>query len=523
MDKSLVSRFVVIVVVVALAALWAYPPEEKISLGLDLQGGMHMVLQVETDDAIRAETDNTIDGVQSDLEEEGIEGIGVDRTSDATFEISGVPVDRDDFVEDEIIERYHPGWTMRRLGDRLQFELTSGEAKNIRELAVNQARETIRNRIDQFGVAEPIIHDEGLGSNRIVVQLPGVDDPDRIRRLIKNTAFLEFRLVKASSATYATEQAAVDANRGADGDQHEVMREDLRDENKNIVGQQYWLLEKKRVITGRDLKTARPTSGQFGEPEVSFILTSEGGKKFGDVTGESVGRRLAIVLDQAVISAPNIQSRITDQGVITGSFTVQEVQDLVTVLRSGALPAGLTNLTERTVGPTLGQDSIDKGSKAGLIGFVLVILTMLIVYKLTGVNAVLALVLNIVLVFGVLSMFGATLTLPGIAGIVLTIGMAVDANVLIFERIREELRSGRTVKSAIVAGFGKALSSIVDANATTMIAAIFLFMFGTGPIRGFAVTLSVGILASLFTAVFISRWLFDFQTSRRQRIDKLSI
>ena len=523
MDKSLVSRFVVIVVVVALAALWAYPPEEKISLGLDLQGGMHMVLQVETDDAIKAETDNTIDGVLRDLEEAGVENVEVDRTGPSAFELTGVPADRDDFVEDEIIERYHPGWTMRRLGERLQFELSSAEAKNIRELAVNQARETIRNRVDAFGVAEPIIHDEGLGSNRIVVQLPGVDDPDRIRRLIKNTAFLEFRLTRANSGTYNTEQAAVDANRGADADQYEVMQEDLRDENKNIVGQRYWLLEKRRVITGRDLKTARPSSGEFNEPTVSFILTSEGGKKFGDVTGENIGRGLAIVLDGKVISAPTIQDRITDQGVIHGSFTVQEVQDLVTVLRSGALPAGLTNLTERTVGPTLGQDSIDKGSKAGMIGFTLVIITMLIVYKLTGINAVLALLLNIVLVFGVLSMFGATLTLPGIAGIVLTIGMAVDANVLIFERIREELRSGRTVKSAIVAGFQKALSSIVDANATTMIAAIFLFMFGTGPIRGFAVTLSVGILASLFTAVFISRWLFDFNTSRRARIDKLSI
>ncbi len=523
MDRSLGSRLLIILFVVGMAAFWAYPPEEKIHLGLDLQGGMHMVLQVETDDAIRAETDNTIDGIQRELEEEGLEDFEFDRTSDATFDLKGVPADRDDFVEDEILDRYHPGWTMRRLGDRLQFELTSAETKNIRELAVNQARETIRNRVDAFGVAEPVIHDEGLGSNRIVVQLPGVDDPDRIRRLIKNTAFLEFRLVKSGSGTYNTEQQAADANRGAEGDQHEAMQEDLRDENKNIVGQRYWLLEKRRVITGRDLKTARASSGEFNEPTVTFILTSEGGKRFGDVTGENIGRGLAIVLDGKVISAPTIQDRITDQGVIHGSFTIQEVQDLVTVLRSGALPAGLTNLTERTVGPSLGQDSIDKSSKAGLLGFVLVILTMLVVYKRTGINAVLALLLNIVIVFGVLSMFGATLTLPGIAGIVLTIGMAVDANVLIFERIREELRSGRTVKSAIVAGFGKALSSIVDANATTMIAAIFLFMFGTGPIRGFAVTLSVGILASLFTAVFISRWLFDFFTSRRQRIDQLSI
>ncbi len=523
MDRSLISRLIVILVVVGMAALWAYPPKEKIKLGLDLRGGMHMVLQVETDDAIRAETDNAIDGIQRDLEEADITDAVVERTGDSSFDITGVPADRDNFVEDEVLDRYYVGWGMRRLGDRLQFELTSQEAKNIRELAVNQARETIRNRVDAFGVAEPIIHEEGLGSNRIVVQLPGVDDPDRIRNLIKNTAFLEFRLVKANTGRYGSEQEAVAAGRGADEAQHEVMREDQRDENKNLIGQQYWLLEKRRVITGRDLKTARISSGEFNEPTVSFILTNEGGKKFGEITSNNIGRGLAIVLDGNVISAPTIQDRITDQGVIHGNFSIQEVQDLVTVLRSGALPAGLTNLEERSVGPTLGLDSIKKGQKAGLIGFMLVIVTMLVVYKLSGFIAVLALLLNIVIVFGVLSMFGATLTLPGIAGIVLTIGMAVDANVLIFERIREELRSGRTVKSAIVAGFGKALSSIVDANATTMIAAIFLFMFGTGPIRGFAVTLSVGIMASLFTAVFVGRWVFDLQTSRRSRIDKLSI
>ncbi|MEM7584427.1 MAG: protein translocase subunit SecD [Acidobacteriota bacterium] len=523
MNRSLVSRLIVILVIVGLAAIWAYPPKEQIKLGLDLRGGMHMVLQVNTSDAIRAETDNTIDGIQRDLEEAEITNAVVERTGDLTFDVTGVPQDRDDFLEDEILDRYYVGWSMRRIGDRLQFELSDQEAKNIRELAVNQARETIRNRVDAFGVAEPIIHEEGLGSDRIVVQLPGVDDPDRIRNLIKNTAFLEFRLTQENSGVFATEQQARDSIRGADESLHEVMVEELRDENRQSVGQQYWVLEKRRVITGRDLKTARISSGEFNEPNVSFILTSEGGKKFGDITSNSIGRNLAIVLDNNVISAPVIQARITDQGVITGNFTLQEVQDLVTVLRSGALPAGLTYLEERTVGPTLGLDSIQKGQKAGLIGFTAVILAMLVVYNLSGIIAVMALLLNVVLVFGVLSMFGATLTLPGIAGIVLTIGMAVDANVLIFERIREELRSGRTVKSAVVAGFQKALSSIVDANATTMIAAIFLFMFGTGPIRGFAVTLSVGILASLFTAVFVGRWMFDFKTSRRSRIDKLSI
>ena len=368
-----------------------------------------------------------------------------------------------------------------------------------------------------------MIHDEGLGSNRIVVQLPGVDDPERVKRLIKNTALLEFRLVAQGTRAFPTREALLSNFGGTLPANLEIMRQILRDENKLEIGSQYWAVETRQVIAGKDLRTAKIGSGQFQEPVVLFSLTSEAGRRFGEITGANVNRGLAIVLDGNVISAPNIQSRITSDGQITGDFTLQEVQDLVTTLRSGSLPARLTYLEERTVGPSLGRDSILKGRKAGLIGGGLVILTILLVYNLSGINAVLALLLNIVLVFGAISAFGATLTLPGIAGIVLTIGMAVDANVLIFERIREELRAGRTVKSAITTGFQKALSSILDANMTTMIAAIFLFMFGTGPIRGFAVTLSVGILASLFTAVFVSRWLFDLNTSRRQRVEKLSI
>ncbi|MGB6335276.1 MAG: protein translocase subunit SecD, partial [Thermoanaerobaculia bacterium] len=287
--------------------------------------------------------------------------------------------------------------------------------------------------------------------------------------------------------------------------------------------QQFYLVEKRPVITGRDLKNARPGLGEFNQPVVNFYLTFEGGKLFAEATAANVGRGLAIVLDGKVASAPNIRSRIGDSGIIEGSFTRQEVEDLSTVLRSGALPAGITYLEERTVGPALGQDSIEAGLKAGLIGLALVVVIMLVVYKGTGINAVVALILDIVILFGALAYFRATLTLPGIAGIVLTIGMAVDANVLIFERIREELRHGRTVKSAIDAGFGKALSSVMDANITTLIAALFLFQFGTGPIRGFAVTLSIGILASLFTAIFVSRWIFDLVLAGRKRVDRISI
>ncbi|MCP4659184.1 MAG: protein translocase subunit SecD [bacterium] len=523
MDRSLLIRAGIIVVVLALAAVYAYPPGD-INYGLDLQGGMHLVLRVETDDALRAETDKDIDQLLRELEDAEIAGVEIDRTGDMTFTALGVPSEHDAMIRGDIVSAYLPGWGYERLGNNLFFVMDQANVNEIRELAVRQALETIRNRIDAFGVTEPIVHREGIGGDRIVIQLPGVDDPERVKRLIKNTAFLEFRLVKENTSPAPSRQAVIDTYfNGVLPNDTEILLQKQYDENKNVIGEQFLAIEKRLVITGRDLRNARPTAGQFNEPTVQFTLTHEGGRKFGEVSGANVGRQLAIILDGIVISAPVLESRITTDGIIRGAFTTQEVQDLATVLRSGALPAGLTYLEERTVGPSLGQDSIDKGLSSGLIGGALVVLLMLAFYRLTGINAVTALGLNIVLVFGALAMFDATLTVPGIAGIVLTIGMAVDANVLVFERIKEELRAGRTVKSAIGAGFSKALSSILDANVTTMIAAMFLFIFGTGPIRGFAVTLSVGILASLFTAVFVSRWLFDFVNLRRQRVEKISI
>ncbi|MEM9558469.1 MAG: protein translocase subunit SecD [Acidobacteriota bacterium] len=520
MDRSLLTRGLSIVAVVALAAVSAWPPSEQINLGLDLQGGMHLVLQVETEDAVNAETENALDTFERELEGLDLQAT-LRQTGPRTFQASNLPQDRLGEIRDEIIEPYLPGWNETTSGGTISFSMQSAEETNIRQLAVNQARQTIRNRIDAFGVSEPIIHDEGLGSERIVVQLPGVDDPERVKELIKSTAFLELRLTVQGTGAAPSQQAALDSiPSSVDG---EVFVEEIRDDNKRKIGEQWWAVESRRVITGRDLRTASPRTGEFNEPVVGFTLTREGGRKFAEVTEANIGRGLAIVLDDKIMSVANIQERIRDQGVIHGDFSLEEVNDLVTVLRSGALPAGLTILEERTVGPSLGRDSIEKGEVAGLIGGGLVILLMLGVYRLTGVNAVLALSLNIVLVFGALAAFNATLTLPGIAGIVLTIGMAVDANVLIFERIREERRAGRTVKSAISAGFAKALSSILDANFTTLIAAMFLFMFGTGPIRGFAVTLSVGIFASVFTAVFISRWLFDLIYNRKGRVDEMSI
>lgn len=519
--SSLLYRGILILASMIIALVMVYPPKEKINLGLDLQGGMHLVLRVETADAIRAETDNAIDTVRRELESRAIP-FQLERTSDSAFALVGVPNDKDDEVREKIQKGYLPGWSLSRSNDRLSFTLDAAEENELRRSAVAQAQQTIRNRIDEFGVAEAVVTDQGIGSERIVIQLPGVDDPERVKGLIKSTAFLELRLVAAGTGPASTRQQLLDSL--PPGAQVDIFEEDLRQKgSKTVIGSQWWALEKERVITGRDLKTSRPTTGEFGEPAVSFVLTRDGGIRFGKVTGESIGRGLSIVLDGKVMSVATIQDRITDSGIIRGSFTSQEVQDLVTTLKSGALPAGLTVLEERTVGPSLGKDSIEAGWKSGLLGAALVVLAMLLVYNLAGFNAVAALALNILLIFAGLVMFHATLTLPGIAGIVLTIGMAVDANVLIFERIREEIRDGRTVKSSIIAGFEKALSAIMDGNLTTLIAAAFLFAFGTGPLRGFAVTLTIGIVASLFTAVFVSRWIFDAIYGRRAKVDSISI
>jgi preprotein translocase subunit SecD len=447
------------------------------------------------------------------------------RTSDTSFDVTGVPVDQDGVVG-KAANDYLPGWDWNRSGDRIAFKMDAANIKSIRELAVQQALQTIRNRVDEFGVSEPTIARQGLDSDRIVVQLPGVDDPERVKRLIKNTAFLEFRLVDfppSGTEGVDTREAVLQHYNGALPDTLEILPGDVRDRQGRSIGQRFYGVEKRRVITGRDLKNARPGMGQFNEPVVHFSLSAEGAQLFGKATGENVGRGLAIILDGKVVSAPRINSRITDSGVIEGRFTQKEVEDLSAVLRSGALPAGITYLEERTVGPSLGADSIRDGLRAGGVGAALVVLAMLIVYRGAGVNAVLALVVNLLLIFGALAWLGSTLTLPGIAGIVLTIGMAVDANVLVFERIKEELRAGRTVRSAIDAGFKHALTAIIDAHVAALIAALFLFQFGTGPVRGFAVTLSIGIIGTVFTAVVVSHWLFDVEHARKDRVDTISI
>jgi preprotein translocase subunit SecD len=523
MKGNLLWRGVLILAVLVIAAVLAFPLDEKINLGLDLQGGMHLVLQVHTEDALRAETDSDMDRIVQLAQEEGVTGLQPRRTADDTFEIAAPSPEALDKVANLAEENRYSGrdgrWQVASRGNgRIVYEMNEAEENAIRNSAVNQAKQTIDNRINAYGVAEPNI--AAADGYRILVQLPGVDDPERVRNLIKSTAFLEFRIVEQGPAS--DRQTLLAGYGGRLPENLEILEGDQRDASGADVGDQYYAVQKRRTVTGRDLKNARPSLGQFNRPIVQFMLTPTGSDAFGELTGNNVGRPMAIVLDGRIESVATIRSRITDEGVIEGDFTQQEVQDLSTVLKSGALPAGITTLEERTVGPSLGRDSIEKGILSGLVGTGLVVLYMLIIYNLSGLNAVAALALNLLLLLGGLAAFGASLTLPGIAGIILTIGMAVDANVLVFERIREELRAGRTVRSSIDQGFQKALSSIIDGNVTTLIAAAFLFQFGTGPIQGFAVTLFIGLVASMFTAVFVSRWLFDFILTR-WRIQRLSI
>jgi preprotein translocase subunit SecD len=483
------------------------------------------VLGVQTQDAVRAETDKDMEVLRREAESDGVGGLATSRLGDTSFELTGVGT-RVEAVEKTARDWLAAGWSWTRQGDRLVFTMRAANEKSIRDSAVTQALQTIRNRIDQFGVSEPTIARQGLDSDRIVVQLPGIDDPERVKRLIKNTAFLEFRLCEYpwNGLGAGSQEEILQHYGGKLPDDVEIFPEVRRDAaTGRVLSQTYYAVQKRRVVTGRDLRSAHPSQGQLGQPVVAFMFSADGARAFGEATGANIGRGLAIVLDGEIRSAPSINSRITDSGIIEGNFSQQEVQDLVTTLRSGALPAGIVYLEDRTVGPSLGQDSIEAGMKSGFLSMICVVLTMLIIYRLSGVNALLGLALNIVILFGALAYFGATLTLPGIAGTVLSIAMAVDANVLIFERIKEELLLGKKVRPAIAAGFDNALSSIMDSNITTLIAALFLFQFGTGPIRGFAVTLSIGILGTLFCSIFVSRWVFDLIYSRRPNALRISI
>ena len=492
---------------------------DPIHLGLDLQGGMHLVLGVDVNKAVESRVDTIIDQSEELLREQDIIYKRVERAQGDRVVITVYDEDAGRQV-DQLMKDSFPSLetlTVESVGGYLQknYRLSDNEIAAVEEYAIRQALETLRNRVDQFGVSEPTLQRQA--DNRILIQLPGVKDPQRAIDLLGKTARLEFKMVIED----ANPQDAVAGKLPPGG---QLLYERRGDARTGTFSETPIVVEGKTVLTGDLLSDANVRiDTRFNDPYVSIDFNAVGAKRFDQITAANVGRRMAIVLDDTVYSAPVIRERISGGSAqVSGSFTEQEATDLAIVLRAGSLPAPVNILENRTVGPSLGQDSINQGVLSVLIGGLLVVLAMLVYYKLSGLVANLVLVLNLLFIMAMLALFGATLTLPGIAGIVLTVGMAVDANVLIFERIREELRLGRTAKAALDAGYSKAFLTIVDANVTTLIAALVLFQFGTGPVKGFAVTLSVGIIASLFTAIFVSRVIFDFFLGRRA-IDRLSI
>jgi len=494
-------------------------PKEKIHLGLDLQGGMHLVLEVEADKAIEATVERITADLKDTLMDKRIRFRRLERTGSQNIVLE-LPDSASRMAFEKSLKDSYPDLEVVSTDnvegvERVSLGVKEKRKEEIRKLAVEQSLETIRNRVDQFGITEPEIVPQG--KDRILIQLPGIKDPGRAKNLIGKTALLEFKLVDE-------EHSLEEALKGNVPEGSFIAYGWKVDPESGRRQETPYLLKSKAMITGDALENAQvKISDRFGEPHVALKFNAHGAADFERITGENVKKRLAIVLDGVVHSAPTIQEKISGgQAQITGSFTMEEARDLAIVLRAGALPAPVKILEERTVGPSLGQDSIDMGLWSSIISGILVICFMIFYYKLSGIVADIALILNLVLLLGALAAFKATLTLPGIAGIVLTIGMAVDANVLIFERTREEIRTGKTPRAAIEAGYNKALLTILDSNVTTLVAALFLFGFGTGPIKGFAVTLTIGIIVSMFTAIFVTRILFDYFIWNR-KISSISI
>ncbi len=522
--KNFSWKLILVFVVIVAAVVYVLPtfepglwPHKQISLGLDLQGGMHLVLEVDTAKALEGQVERMTEEIREQLKKERLRNVTLNRI--AGNKMSAVIQDPQTLEKFNTILKTNFDFLKRsqRIDSGVStiiLEISEDEAENTKRLAVDQALETIRNRIDQFGVTEPDIRRQG--ENRILIQLPGIKNPDRAKDLIGRTALLEFKLVDDTHDVNEAVKGNVPAGR-------EVLYQVREDAQTGTITKVPFLLRKRTLLTGANLTDARVDFDQFNIPFVSINFDKKGARDFERITGDNVNKRLAIVLDDTVASAPVIQEKIAGgQARITGDFTLDEAKDLAIVLRAGALPAPVNVLEERTVGPSLGADSIRKGLISMLIGGVLVVLFMIVYYKGAGVIADIALILNIILIAGGLAAAKATLTLPGIAGIILTIGMAVDANVIIFERIREELALGRTARAAVDAGYNRATLTILDANVTTLIAAVVLFQFGTGPVKGFAVTLSLGVIASLFTALVLSRLIFDYILGSR-KVKTLSI
>ncbi len=523
--KNISWRWIVVLAVIAAAIVYTLPtfkpglwPHKKINLGLDLQGGMHLVLEVDAEKTVESAIDRIHQDLRSFMRKEHIANTRVESPKAAEITVH-VPEDQLEKFEALLDKQFRELRLASKSSDNgtvtMRFDLPEAETEHIKTMAVDQALETIRNRIDEFGVSEPDIRREG--EQRVLIQLPGITDTQRAKQLIGRTALLEFKLVDDAHDPRAAMEGGLPPGT-------ELLYEVETDPITHRTIKTPFLAALANAFDRRLPPDARvQIDSQYNEPYVSIEFDKKGAMIFERVTGENVKKRLAIVLDKKVYSAPVIQEKISGGSArITGNFTTEEAKDLAIVLRAGALPAPVNIIEERTVGPSLGSDSIRMGLISMLIGGLLVLVFMIVYYNFSGIIADLALMINIVLIAAGLAVFQATLTMPGIAGIILTIGMAVDANVLIFERIREEISLGKTALAALAAGYDRATLTILDANVTTLIAALVLFQFGTGPVKGFAVTLSLGVLSSLFTALVLTRAFFDYLLINR-KMKRLSI
>jgi preprotein translocase subunit SecD len=504
---------------------------KQIKLGLDLQGGTHLILQVQVQEAIAQETDTTVDRLTTLLRSKNIHYDEVRRVDDTHILVRNVDPAQLSQFRDFFTAQFNNVWDMApAAGDPTGYTLTlrPSAVAALQEQTMTQTLETIERRINALGLTEPTIQPRGgRNANEILVQLPGEGDPTRAKAVIQAGGQLELKLVE-DPATYTSQTEALSRHGGILPPGTEIVpgRSETRNATGGIdTGETWYVLSRAAAVTGRDLRSAVENRNNTNPSlwQVNFTLSPEAAKRFGPFTQQNIGRQMAIVLDHRVISAPTIQGKIEDSGEITGNFSQESAHDLALTLRAGALPASIKYLEERTVGPSLGADSIRHGVQASVLSLVVVMLFMLVYYRLSGANAVLALFLNLVILLAFLAMSGAVLTLPGIAGVILTIGMGVDSNVLVFERIREELRNGKSAAAAVDAGFDKAFLTIIDTHVTTVVSAAFLGVFGTGPIRGFAITLVVGLVANIFTAVYVSKTIFQYHLTKMDRQAELSI
>jgi preprotein translocase subunit SecD len=487
--------------------------QENIHLGLDLRGGTHLILQVMVDEAVGAEVDRAADRIKELLQGKKATFTNITRSVEHADQMTLKGIGTNDLSTlRSVVESNFSDYDLST-GSNGDYLLTmkSNPESQLKSNTVTRSIETIRSRVDALGVSEPVIQEHGLGDYQILVQLPGVDDPVKVRSIIQETGMLEFRLVEGGPFDSEAQAAA-----GNTGSSVVLPMEGKGGETK------YYLISRTGPVSGEDIRSASPATGQYGGNVTTFNLKTDAGKRFAAFTEANVNRPLAVILNGKVKNIANIKERIGDTGQIEG-LTLQEAQDLGKLLESGALPASIKYLEDRTVGASLGRDSIRQGVTAGIVGLLLVVGFMLFYYHASGINANLALLLNVIILLGFLGFSGATLTLPGIAGVILTVGMGVDSNVLIFERIREEMRLGKSPSASVDQGFGRAWLTIIDTHITTIVSALILFVFGSGPVRGFAVTLAFGLAANLFTAVFVSRVIFDYLISKKERGEALSI